>query len=57
MLSPNYSRDLDNSQMHFNVDAGDAFEHEEMKNVEDPVIREMLSDWKIGNSFQEDERA
>jgi hypothetical protein len=44
--------------MHFNVDAGDAFEQEEeMKNVEDPVIREMLSDWKIGNSFQEDERA
>ena len=58
MLSPNSSRDLDNSQMHFNVDAGDAFEHEEeMKNVDDPVIREMLSDWKIGNSFQEDERA
>ena len=59
MLSPNVSpRDLDNSQMHFNVDEGGAAEdEEEMKNVEDPVIREMLSDWKIGNSFQEDDRA
>ena len=52
MLSP---RDLDNSQMHFNVEEGG--DEEEMKNVEDPVIREMLSDWKIGNSFQEDDRA
>lgn len=44
--------------MRFNMDGGVAFENEEeMKNVEDPVIREMLNDWKIGNSFQEDERA
>ena len=56
MLSPNVSpRDLDSSQMHFN--GGAAEDEEEMKNAEDPVIREMLSDWKIGNSFQEDERA
>lgn len=58
MLSPNVSRDLDNSQMHFDVEEDNALEdEEEMKNAEDPVIREMLSDWKIGNSFQEDERA
>jgi len=55
MLSPNVSRDLDNSQMHFNSNALE--DEEEMKNAEDPVIREMLSDWKIGNSFQEDDRA
>ena len=32
-------------------------EEEEIKNEEDPIIREMLDEWAIGNDFQEDNRA
>ena len=48
--SPNQSRDLEDCHIYLN-------NHEEDKNHDDPVIKEMLDEWEIGNSFQEDNRA
>ena len=56
MQSPNDSQDLESSHVYMHDPPG-LQEEEEIKNVDDPIIREMLDEWAIGNSFQEDNRA